>query len=77
MSKTDQPAPISWTIDRFANGQAVLTNDQHQLLVPRGQLPENIKEGDVVTAEFYLLKNEKKRKENIARALLEEILGEE
>jgi len=37
-------------------------------------LPKKLKEGDVVTAEFFLLKDEKKRRENIARALLEEIL---
>jgi hypothetical protein len=40
-------------------------------------LPEAAKEGDVLTAEFYFVKDEKRRRENIARALLEEIIGKQ
>lgn len=67
--------PIYWVIDRLENGTAVLKNNGEELSVPRIQLPEKVKEGDVLTAEFYLAKDEKVRKENLAKALLEEILG--
>jgi hypothetical protein len=69
--------PFSWVVDRFENGSAILTSTKGQAVVPRALLPEGCKEGDVLTAEFFHLKNEKKRRENIARALLEEILGSE
>jgi hypothetical protein len=65
----------TWTLVRFENGCAVLESQGKELLVSRSQVPDTCKEGDVLTAEFYLLKDEKKRKENLARALLEEILG--
>jgi hypothetical protein len=67
--------PTTWTILRFENGCAVLENQGQELVVSRSQVPDACQEGDVLTAEFYLLKDEKKRKENLARALLEEILG--
>ncbi len=67
--------PFSWVVDRFENGHAVLSSELGNVIVPRHLLGEDVREGDVVTAEFYLLKHEKKRRENIARALLEEILG--
>jgi hypothetical protein len=67
----------AWVVDRFENGTAVLSSPHGDTIVPRALLPENCKEGDVLTAEFFHLKHEKKRRENIARALLEEILGED
>jgi len=69
--------PLCWIVEKFENGSAILKNDGAKLSVPRSQIPKNIKEGDVVTAEFYLLKDEKARKENLAKALLEEILGKD
>lgn len=67
---------LSWVVDRFENGQAVLIRaNEPDLVIPRSSLPKNVKEGDAVSADFFLLKHEKKRRENIARALLEEILG--
>lgn len=69
--------PKSWVVDRFENGHAVLNGNGEEILIPRTQIPENVKEGDVVTAEFYLLKDERKRRENLAKSLLEEILGKE
>lgn len=68
--------PLHWTVDRFENGYAVLIANKQEWLVPRVQIPASCKEGDILTAEFYLQKDEKKRKENIARAVLAEILGE-
>lgn len=67
--------PLHWVIDRFENGCAVLKSNGDELHIPKAQLPDKVKEGDVVTAEFYLAKDEKARKENLARALLEEILS--
>lgn len=67
--------PIQWVIDRFENGCGVLKHGSDELRIPRVQLPENSKEGDVLTAEFYFAKDEKARRENLARALLEEIIG--
>lgn len=67
--------PIHWVVDRFENGCGVLKNQGEELKIPRAQLPGNLKEGDVVTAEFYLAKDEKARRENLARTLLEEIIG--
>jgi hypothetical protein len=67
--------PIHWVIDRFENGSGVLKHNDEELRIPRIQLPENAKEGDVLTAEFYFAKDEKIRRENLARALLEEIIG--
>lgn len=67
--------PLYWVIDRFENGYAVLVVDKKEWLVPRAQVPEKSKEGDVLSAEFYLQRDEKARKENLAKSLLEEILG--
>lgn len=67
--------PLHWVIDRFENGYAVLISDKKEWLVPRSQMPPQAKEGDVLAAEFYLQKDEKGRRENLAKALLEEILG--
>ncbi len=66
---------LSWIVEKFENGSVVLKADGERLRVPRTQIPKGIKEGDIVTAEFYLLKDEKKRKDNLARAILEEILN--
>jgi len=68
-------SPLSWKLIRFENGSAILESSTSKLVIPRTQLPDNCQDGDILTAEFYLLKDDKKRKENIARALLEEILG--
>ena len=67
--------PLHWVVARFENGQAVLKNDGSELPIPRVQLPETAKVGDLVTAEFYFVKDEKMRRENLAKSLLEEILG--
>lgn len=66
--------PFAWVVDRFENGHAVLSSQKGETVVPRAIIPDHVKEGDVLTAEFFLLKDEKARRENIARALLKEIL---
>jgi hypothetical protein len=67
----------TWVVDRFENGQAILTSGNERISVARAQLFGEVKEGDVVTAEFYLLSDEKPRRENLARSLLEEIFKKE
>lgn len=63
------------TIDRFERGQAVLRfEDGQELILPKRKLPSRIKEGSVLACEFFRAEDEEKRKENIARYLLEEIL---
>lgn len=69
--------PLCWIVDKFENGSVVLKSNGQKLTIPRSQIPPHVKEGDVVTAEFYLIKDEKARKDNLARAILEEILGKE
>lgn len=65
---------ISWVVDRFEDGSAVLKSGKSEIIVPRSKIAPHIKEGDVVGADFYLLKEETKRRENLARSILEEIL---
>jgi len=67
--------PFSLVVDRFENGHAVLTTPGGQLTVPRDLLPDKCQEGDVLGLDLFYHKDEKKRRENIARALLQEILG--
>jgi len=67
--------PFSLVVDRFENGSAVLTTADGTLTVPRDLLPDKCKEGDVLGVDFFYQKDEKLRRENIARALLSEILG--
>jgi hypothetical protein len=67
--------PFSLVVDRFENGSAVLTTADGTLVVPRDALPDKCQEGDVLGVDFFYLKDEKLRRENIARALLAEILG--
>ncbi len=67
--------PFSLVVDRFENGHAVLLCGDSAVSVPRELLPDKCREGDVLGVDFYYLKDEKARRENIARALLSEILG--
>lgn len=69
--------PLHWIVSKFENGHVVLRANEQVIRVPRSQIPKNIKEGDIVTAEFYLAKDEQKRRDNLARSILEEILGNE
>ena len=66
--------PTSWVIEKFENGHAVLQGKAGRLVIPRHQISTKAKVGDFITADFYLLKEYSKRKKNIAKALLDEIL---
>lgn len=66
---------ITAVIDRFERGRAVLRfPDGQELVLPKRQLPAKIQERAVIHCEFYLDVDATKRRENIARYLLEEIL---
>ncbi len=67
--------PFSLVVDRFENGSAVLISPGGTVIVPRDLLPPDSREGDVLGIDLFYLRNEKKRRENIARALLDEILN--
>jgi sorbitol-specific phosphotransferase system component IIA len=67
---------LTATIDRFERGRVVLRfEDGQELILPKRKLPSKIKEGSVLHCEFYRAEDAEKRKEQIARYLLEEILN--
>ena len=72
-----EKSPLTWLVERFENGTAILKGDGQKLVVPRVMIPENVREGDILSAEFYLLKDEAKRRQNLSKSILEEILGNE
>ncbi|HUD20774.1 MAG TPA: hypothetical protein VMQ44_01750 [Candidatus Saccharimonadales bacterium] len=69
--------PTTWKVEKFENGQAVLSGGGQELRIARSQLADGIKEGEIVTAEFFPLKDAQKRRDNLAKALLEEIFNGE
>lgn len=71
------PRALRFLVQAFSDGQAILKAGDETIRVPRSQLPENAKVGDLLGAEFYFAHDEKKRQENLARTLLEEILGQQ
>lgn len=74
---TDRPT-LSCTLDRFDNGQAVLEFGNRQTLtIARRYLPKDAKEGLVLQVELLTDRLATKRRENLAKAILEEILNGE
>ncbi len=70
-----QQQTLAATVDRFEKGRAVLRfEDGQELILTKRYLPTRVKEGSVLHLEFYRAEDETKRKEDIARHLLEEIL---
>ncbi len=66
---------VTATLDRFERGRAVLRfEDGQELILPKRKLPARIREGAVLHCEFFLDADQEKRRANIARYLLEEIL---
>ncbi len=80
MSKNTDP--LTCTLDRFENGQAVLIFqysplNRAELVLPRRYLPKKAKEGDIMHVDFYLEKDAAERQKNLAGKILEEILNGE
>lgn len=68
------PNSIIWIVDRLENSHAVLVWQKQTISVPKRFLPLGVKEGDALSQELYFQRDEKKRRENLARAILEEML---
>ena len=63
---------LTAVVDRFERGQAVLRfEDGQELILPKRKLPSKIKEGSVIQCELYRAADAEKRREDIARYLLE------
>ena len=66
---------VTCIIDRIEDHQAVLRlSDKQELIVKYRYLPKNAKEGDVLKLEFLSEKMATAKNENLARAMLDEIL---
>jgi hypothetical protein len=66
-------------VDRFEGDFAVLKHKDHEILLPKDDLPENISEGNFVTIITLSGKEEKKKEqqtEKTAKEKIEDILGE-
>jgi hypothetical protein len=69
--------PLTVTIERMEGHRAVLLFPGNQRVsVSRRFVPKSAKVGDELTIDFFTHNQAIKRQENIARAILEEILGE-
>jgi hypothetical protein len=64
-------------VDRFEGDSAVLIIESQSLNIPKNLITENVKEGDVVYITVTNDEEETKGQEELARSLLNEVLGEE
>lgn len=70
--------PLTAVIDRFENGFAVLDFGHGQILtVAKRFLSKSAKEGDALQVELLTDMQATKRRENLARTILQEILNGE
>lgn len=62
-------------VDRFEDGRAVLKfSDNQELTISKKFLHPNAKQGDAINLEFLTNEEETRRRENLARAILKEIV---
>lgn len=67
---------LQCTLDRFENGHAVLDFGTYgTLTVAKRYVPKDCKEGEAFLVEFLTSQAATRRRENLARAMLEEILN--
>ncbi|MFY9484417.1 MAG: DUF3006 domain-containing protein [Patescibacteria group bacterium] len=67
---------LQCTVDRFENGLVVLGFSRgEQLTIAKKYLPRGIKVGDYLSVEFLTDELAAKRREHLARAMLEEIFN--
>lgn len=77
MPSMDTPETLTCTIDRIELAKAVLEfENRQQLVVSKKFLPKNLAEGAVLRVEFLTDELATERRQNLARAVLEEILNE-
>jgi hypothetical protein len=74
MSQKNDNKEIIFVVDRFEGTKAVLRFEDQDLVISKKMLPKDIKEGDALITEFVTDKAYAKRQENLAKAILEEIL---
>lgn len=68
---------LTCIIDRFESGKAVLKfRDNQELVLPKRFLPSDCQEGDVLNVELLTQKATTARRENLAKAILKEILNQ-
>lgn len=63
-------------VDRIENNQAVLIFQNQQLIVPLKFLPNQIKEGDFLKADFSINKKETDKSKNKISKLLDEVFDD-
>ena len=65
---------LIFILERFEGSKALLRFGNQQIIIPKRCLARDVQEGDVLHGEFITDKALTKRRENLARAILEEIL---
>lgn len=67
---------LNCTIDRLENGHAVLDFGSYGMItVAKRHIARDAKEGDLLSVELFTDEQATKRKQHLARAILEEILN--
>ena len=62
-------------IDRFEDDKAVIIfQDKQEIFWPKKKLPPYLKEGDIIKIKILKREEEKKEKEELAKAILNELL---
>lgn len=74
MSQRIDSKELCFILDRFEGSKAVLLYEGQELIVPRRMLERDAKEGDAVFSELVCEKKMTQRRENLAKAILKEIL---
>ncbi len=65
---------LNFVLERFEGSKALLRFGNQQLIIPKRCLARDAEEGDILHGEFITDKAMTKRRENLAKAILEEIL---
>lgn len=66
---------FSATIDRFEDDYAILrTEDKLEIQMPKSKIPKEAHEGSIIRFELFSDEEGTKRKEEVAKAILNEIL---
>lgn len=64
-----------FTLDRFEEGKAVLVGEHYEVVVPKRIVPKNCHEGDIVHLTISSDQEETRKREQTAKEILNEILG--
>lgn len=74
--KSNSEKTLHAVVDRFENDFVVVSfGKAGELILPRKKLPENLKEGDALSTEVITNEMAQKRKEQLAKEILKEILN--